>query len=81
MPFDAALPTIIARTVASAPRPWLSRLRGECAFPVDGRGIGVRSCCNPSGAARYCPAHSAIMRGPRARSPGDMMRDLRRIVG
>jgi len=50
--------------IARAPRPWLSRETGECAFPVDGADGGLSSCCNPSGAATYCAAHREAMRGP-----------------
>ncbi len=50
--------------IARTPRPWLTRAEGECAFPVGGEGAGLSSCCNPSGAATYCPAHQAAMRGP-----------------
>jgi len=46
--------------IAVAPRPWLSRQPGECAFPVDGCGQSMRSCCNPCGGAIYCPAHRRI---------------------
>ncbi|HEV2366227.1 MAG TPA: hypothetical protein VGS12_18765 [Caulobacteraceae bacterium] len=49
-------------TLARAPRPWLTRREGECAFPVAGRGMRVLSCCNACGAARYCPAHAALAR-------------------
>jgi len=46
--------------IATAPRPWLSRRPGECAFPVDGRGQSTRSCCNPRGGETYCPAHHRV---------------------
>ena len=42
--------------VSCSPRLWLSRRPGECAFPVDGDGWTVRSCCNPCIGA-YCAAH------------------------
>lgn len=48
--------------VAAAPRPWVTRRFGECAFPVDGEGADVRSCCNPT-LAVYCDGHQAFMRG------------------
>jgi hypothetical protein len=48
--------------LAIAPRPWLSRLPDECAFPVDGEGWLTRSCCNPSVGHRYCGAHERLMR-------------------
>jgi GcrA cell cycle regulator len=45
----------------SAPRPWLERAPGQCAFPVSGDGEAVMSCCAPSGLRPYCPAHAARM--------------------
>jgi hypothetical protein len=56
-PFDS-------RYIALAARPWLSRTAGECAFPVEGVGLGVIACCNPCGRAVYCAPHAAAMRGP-----------------
>ena len=67
--------------IARAPRPWLTRRPGECAFPVDGAEAKTRSCCNPCGQATYCDAHRTLMRGPRAPSADDMLRDLARIIG
>jgi hypothetical protein len=32
--------------VDCAPRPWLTRLNGECAYPVAGHGAQVMSCCD-----------------------------------
>jgi len=55
---------IVSLHIALAPRPWLTRLDGECAYPVDGEGPATRSCCNASGRATYCPAHHRAMRGP-----------------
>lgn len=44
-----------------APRNWLTRAFGECAFPVGGEGDGLLSCCAPvRGRSVYCPAHHAI---------------------
>jgi len=77
MPFDA-LPS--PPVIALAPRPWLSRGDGECAFPVDGESFHVRSCCNPCGPATYCPAHAALMRGPRAASADEMARFLKSVL-
>ena len=67
--------------IAPFPRPWLTRQPGECAFPVAGEDARTRSCCNPCGAAIYCDAHRALMRGPRAPSADDILRDLARIIG
>jgi GcrA cell cycle regulator len=46
----------------SAPRPWLTREAGECAFPVGGEGEGILSCCAPvEGCGAYCPAHRGVV--------------------
>jgi hypothetical protein len=66
--------------IAHAPRPWLSRLDGECAFPVSGEGVATQSCCNPSGSAPYCPAHAAAMRGPAISSAADFEREIMRFL-
>jgi hypothetical protein len=54
--------------IALAPRPWLTRKRGECAFPVGGESFRTIACCNVAGEQTYCPAHRATMRGPPAPS-------------
>lgn len=51
-----------------APRHWLSREAGECAFPVGGTGIHLISCCRPCGRKTYCARHRALMRGPKGLS-------------
>jgi hypothetical protein len=51
--------------IALAPRPWLTRTEGECAFPVDGESWATRSCCNPCGDDDYCAVHMALARIPR----------------
>ncbi|HLZ83578.1 MAG TPA: hypothetical protein VKQ54_08415 [Caulobacteraceae bacterium] len=66
--------------IAHAPRPWLNRLKGECAYPVDGEGAATRSCCNPSGAALYCFRHRSVMRGPKVSSPADFEREIMRFL-
>jgi hypothetical protein len=52
------------------------RQEGECAFPVDGEGVALRACCNPSGLATYCPGHAAVMRGPRAVPAADLEKEV-----
>lgn len=45
----------------TTPRPWMSRVFGECAFPVGEDADGPVSCCatvKPRGG--YCPAHHTI---------------------
>ena len=64
--------------IAIAPRPWLTRAEGECAFPVDGESLATRSCCNPTGGETYCPAHRVVMRGPPATPIENLIFDLRR---
>lgn len=45
----------------TAPRDWLSRRFGECAFPVGGDGDALMSCCAPvRSRSAYCPTHHAI---------------------
>jgi hypothetical protein len=63
-------------TVPCAPRPWLTREPGECAFPVDGAGVTMRACCNPCAGDDYCPAHAAAMRTPPATSAADFEREV-----
>jgi GcrA cell cycle regulator len=53
---------VFAPLAATAPRPWLTRDFGECAFPVGGDGAALLSCCarvRPRSA--YCAAHHAIV--------------------
>jgi len=64
--------------IALAPRPWLERRDGECAFPVDGESWLTRSCCNPCGAATYCQTHAAVMRGRAAPPIEELELSLRR---
>lgn len=75
MPKPARRPTII-----SAPRPWLTREAGECAFPFDGEGVALRACCNPCGRALYCPPHAAVMRGPKAASVESLEREIMKLL-
>ncbi len=56
------LPPTPPTAMALRPRPWLSRLPGECAFPVDGEGWTTRACCNPCGSRAYCEPHLALIR-------------------
>jgi hypothetical protein len=64
------------RPIACNPRPWLSRLDGECAFPVDGEGPGMRACCNPCATASYCAPHAAAMREPAIPSADEFEREI-----
>jgi hypothetical protein len=66
--------------VARAPRPWLSRESGECAYPVEGAGLRLQACCNPCGGATYCPPHAAAMRGPPALPIEELEREIFRLL-
>lgn len=49
----------------TAPRLWLTREFGECAFPVGGEGEALVSCCAPAARrSAYCAAHHAIVFKP-----------------
>ena len=63
------------------PRPWVTRRRGECAYPVAGRGADTLSCCRPSGPAQYCPGHLDRMRGPQDPSFEDFIIALKPWIG
>ncbi len=74
--------SFIARSpaVALRPRPWLTREKGECAFPVGGEGMTLQSCCNPCAGSTYCRPHAAAMRGPRAPPIAELERDIMRLL-
>ncbi len=65
--------------VALRSRPWLTREKGECAFPVGGEGTGLQACCNPCGSAPYCRPHAAAMRGPRKRPIAELEWEIMRL--
>lgn len=48
----------------SEPKPWLDREKGMCAFPVEGDGWNVRSCCEPVSKGAYCAEHYAVIYKP-----------------
>jgi hypothetical protein len=65
----------------SQPRPWLTRGHGECAFPSDGEGADTLSCCKPcDGGTPYCAVHRWRMKGPRAPSVIDLLREFARFL-
>lgn len=57
------IPAPVLADVSNA-RPWLTRARGECAYPIGEQG-NIHSCCAPT-AETYCPAHRQIMGGQRS---------------
>lgn len=64
-PAARALPqqTMIEVTTA---RPWITRVFGECAFPVAGENADVMSCCGEvGGGGSYCEDHRKIVYSPR----------------
>jgi hypothetical protein len=46
-------------------RPWITRVFGECAFPVGGEGADTLSCCAGTGGESYCAHHRQVMRASR----------------
>lgn len=60
----AVKPIVGAPSADCNPRPWLTRGRGECAYPIDGPDGAVLSCCNATSGV-YCAGHVAIMHDPR----------------
>ena len=56
---------VFAPLPGSRPTPWLSRGRGECAFPVSGDADKLLSCCAPTTAkSAYCAAHHRVVFRP-----------------
>jgi GcrA cell cycle regulator len=56
------LEAFVASTVDSpAPRDFMTRHFGECAYPVSGEGADTLSCCNPALKSGYCAGHHSIM--------------------
>lgn len=52
----------MSNRVECSPRIWSERKFGECAYPVEGDGADVKSCCNAvRDGSNYCPGHSKIM--------------------
>ena len=75
------IPTPKLKTVQTdtPPRHWLTRLLGECAWPVSGEGASTLSCCAPTNGATYCAAHAALMH-VRGRGSWASMAELARSV-
>ena len=59
------------------PKPWMQRVPGECAFPVEGDSEAVVSCCAPCGAETYCGPHRSAMY---QREPESRKRALERVA-
>ena len=49
------------RLSGARPRPWFERRPGQCAFPVEGEGETLLSCCAPCGPRTYCDGHRSVM--------------------
>src|SRR6202008_3829349 len=55
----------LAPLPGAAPRLWLTRAFGECAFPVGGESEATLSCCAPTaGRSAYCAAHHRVVFRP-----------------
>lgn len=66
-----------AMAPGSSPRLWTERKFSECAFPVDGDGADIRSCCDDTGGETYCAYHFGMMYKPSNLSTRDLMRLVR----
>lgn len=69
---------------SSAPKPWLQRRFGECAWIVGGEGAEALSCCLPVAGKSWCAAHLALGTDSKStlasRSANELMRSLRRYA-
>lgn len=74
-PLPIPLPAPASR---SAPRPWVSRRIGECAYPVGGEGADTLSCCAPVARSCYCAEHAARMFQAEQPSIKKLLHDARR---
>lgn len=67
-------------TIAVAPRPWLERGPGECAYPARGDSFNTMSCCNPTAPGiSYCAGHAKVMNIAPKVSASELERSLRRF--
>jgi GcrA cell cycle regulator len=67
----------------TTPRPWISRGRAECAWPVDvGEAELQYACCAPASAGQsYCEAHRRLARDPvGAPTAGDLAKEADTLV-
>jgi hypothetical protein len=60
---DRPLPVLREVQTGAAPKLWLERQFGECAYPVgEAAGPGFQLCCAaPTGGRTYCRPHRALM--------------------
>lgn len=82
---DVPLPALREVKTDTPPRHWLTRKFGECAWPVDGEGADVRSCCAiTDGKAPYCGPHAKLAfapgRGEWAKKGSELVRSLRKYA-
>ena len=60
-------------------RPWLQRERGQCAWPIAGRGADTISCCAPVHKhGSWCKPHRAIGYRPVRLEPASYVKSMRR---
>lgn len=57
---EIAAPVVIE----CSPRLWTTRNFGECAFPMEGEGADIKSCCNPVSQGSWCAGHRRIATTP-----------------
>lgn len=63
-------------------RPWDTRAKGECSWPIDGPGGFLLACCDPT-EATYCSAHAKVAyqpTGPRRKMGRAFVRSVERSI-
>ena len=82
-PREPINPLAFAPLAGSRPRPWETRQKGECAWPVDVEAAPdlIHSCCraaDPMGG--YCAEHEAMAREPDAPTADSLRRETDQLV-
>jgi GcrA cell cycle regulator len=60
-------------------RPWDSRLKGECTWPIDGPAGALLACCDPADGL-YCRPHAQVAYRPAKTTANQLVRSLRRYA-
>lgn len=60
-------------------RPWDSRERGECMWPLDGPDGALMACCDKAD-GKYCKPHHDLAYRPAKQSPRDYIKSMRRYA-
>lgn len=60
-------------------RPWDSREKGECMWPLDGPAGELLACCDPAD-GKYCKPHHDLAYKPAKQSQRELVRSLRKYA-